>query len=122
MAIGDIPIASDPKRMVSSSLIHFDVQVRKLATGYRLKRFKELLPGLDTDTLFTDYPKVLLMDLKKVSQLCQLWCEGTTFRHLVKFPVVNSAVRREFFFVYHVCMSYALCRVGGLAHRSVCRG
>lgn len=40
--------------------------MRKLATGYRLKRFKELLPGLDTDTLFTDYPKVLLMDLKKV--------------------------------------------------------
>lgn len=41
--------------------------MRKLATGYRLKRFKELLPGLDTETLFTDYPNVLLMDLKKVS-------------------------------------------------------
>lgn len=43
-----------------------NAQVRKLATGYRVKRFKELLPGLDTETLFTDYPKVLMMDLKKV--------------------------------------------------------
>lgn len=31
-----------------------------------MKRFKELLPGLDTKTLFADYPKVLMMDLKKV--------------------------------------------------------
>ncbi|CAN0592544.1 unnamed protein product, partial [Ectocarpus sp. 12 AP-2014] len=37
-----------------------NVQVRKLATGYRLKRFKELLPGLDTERLFTEYPNVLL--------------------------------------------------------------
>lgn len=43
-----------------------NAQVRKVATGYRVKRFKELLPGLDTETLFTDYPKVLMMDLKKV--------------------------------------------------------
>lgn len=38
-----------------------------MATGYRVKRFKELLPGLDAETLFTDYPKVLMMDLKKVN-------------------------------------------------------
>lgn len=40
-----------------------------------MKRFKELLPGLDTKTLFTDYPKVLMMDLKKVG-LALLLCSG----------------------------------------------
>lgn len=32
----------------------------------RIKKFKELLPGLKTDRLFTDYPQVVMMDLKKV--------------------------------------------------------
>lgn len=45
---------------------NLDPQVRKLATGKRLKRFRELLPGLDSDRLFRDYPKVVIMDLKKV--------------------------------------------------------
>ncbi|CAM9149560.1 unnamed protein product [Ectocarpus sp. 13 AM-2016] len=61
--LGDNPSEVD---MILYDIKSFDQQVRKLATGYRLKRFKELLPGLDTETLFTDYPNVLLMDLKKV--------------------------------------------------------
>lgn len=57
-------------------------QVRKLATGYRLKRFKELLPGLDTETLFTDFPKVLLMDLKKVKfGVAHALCAGVFSRN-----------------------------------------
>eukprot|EP00903_Cladosiphon_okamuranus_P008396 g8072.t1 len=54
--------------MILYDIKSFDQQVRKVATGYRIKRFKELLPGLDTKTLFTDYPKVLMMDLKKVEE------------------------------------------------------
>ncbi|CAM9638144.1 unnamed protein product, partial [Hapterophycus canaliculatus] len=61
---GDNPSEVD---MILYDIKSFDQQVRKLATGYRLKRFKDLLPGLETETLFTDYPNVLLMDLKKVS-------------------------------------------------------
>ncbi|CBJ31071.1 expressed unknown protein [Ectocarpus siliculosus] len=61
--LGDNPSEVD---MILYDIKSFDQQVRKLATGYRLKRFKELLPGLDTETLFTEYPNVLLMDLKKV--------------------------------------------------------
>ena len=49
------------------------VQVRKVATGYRVKRFKELLPGLDTETLFTHHPKVLMMDLKKVIRYLKMF-------------------------------------------------
>lgn len=41
--------------------------MRKLATGKRMKRFRELLPGLNPDKLFTDYPHVVMMDLKKVT-------------------------------------------------------
>ncbi|CAM9652980.1 unnamed protein product, partial [Ectocarpus fasciculatus] len=63
--LGDNPSEVD---MILYDIKSFDQQVRKLATGYRLKRFKELLPGLDTETLFTDYPNVLLMDLKKVEE------------------------------------------------------
>lgn len=32
----------------------------------RLERFSELLPELNTDRLFTDFPNIVLMDLKKV--------------------------------------------------------
>ncbi|CAM9803218.1 unnamed protein product, partial [Discosporangium mesarthrocarpum] len=46
----------------------FDKQVRKLATGQRLKRFREVLPGLDTERLFADYPKIVLMDLRKFEE------------------------------------------------------
>lgn len=42
-------------------------QVRKLAMGTRMKRFRELLPGLNADKLFKDFPQVVMMDLKKVT-------------------------------------------------------
>lgn len=35
--------------------------------GTRMKRFRELLPGLNADKLFKDFPQVVMMDLKKVS-------------------------------------------------------
>lgn len=35
--------------------------------GTRIKRFRELLPGLNEDKLFKDFPQVVMMDLKKVS-------------------------------------------------------
>lgn len=48
-------------------------QVRKVATGPRRKDFFKLLPGVDVDKVFSDYPKVFMMDLKKVLFIIY-WC------------------------------------------------
>ncbi|CAM9571701.1 unnamed protein product, partial [Choristocarpus tenellus] len=54
--------------MVLYDIKTFDKQVRKLATGQRLKKYLEVLPGLDTDLLFRKYPKIILMDIRKFEE------------------------------------------------------
>ncbi|CAM9221249.1 unnamed protein product, partial [Sphacelaria rigidula] len=72
--------------MVLYDIKTFDQQVRKLATGQRLKKFRQLLPGLNTDRLFTDYPNVLMLDLKKVEE------RAVGLRELLAGGDVSSAV------------------------------